>query len=175
MLEIGKEVPKQGAIAKGKAFNELNNTLNVLRKFSFNQQQFSVSVTPAGWTVSLLPFEVGTTIKGNFSNSLKGNQVTIAAGNIVLHGIGTYRVEPDPSGSPLIAGRVTLTGSPDWTYVFCSKDGSSYGVDHMATFPTTDTNMYRWALCKFEIDPSGAYYLVETCHLFDVGGLNPIR
>ena len=177
MLEIGKNIPRQPKnIAKSVPCNIASNDVNILRKINFNQNQFNVSSSPNGWYVDFVGTIPPPPNLNNFHCELDGKTVTIAAGNFILGGIGNYRIEntiPDnPTG---YAGEFDLSGDPDWAFAWLQRDGTSSGVDHMASYPLSDTNTIRVPLTKYSLDDNDNYYLVEICHEFDVYLDSPTR
>lgn len=102
----------------------------------------------------------------NFQCSQSGATVTVAAGNIILHDIGSYPVAEDD---------VLLSGETDWVFVWHNKDHSASGIDHQASvMPNTDGNMWRWPLAKYELSGT-SYKQVELCHEYDIHLGNPLR
>ena len=51
---------------------------------------------------------------------------------------------------------VTLTGSTEYVYVWQEKNHSTSGIDHMASYPTSEGNRWRWPLVVFTLT-NGAY------------------
>jgi hypothetical protein len=169
MISINKSIPYQiTQLAKGKSVNDMTEIVNILRNLNFDKQYFNVSYSPSGINISFIP-DTSADDKYNFTCTLSGSTVTVKAGNIKLHGIGSYRVEKTD---------ITLTGSPDWVYLFHNRDHSASGIDHLvtpdSTGPESDTNILRIPLVKCEF-ANGAYDITEWCFHGDYQADAPIR
>jgi len=180
MIELGQNIGRQplaNLATNSDALNKMADVVNTLRRLKFDQN-FSVHTIPGGGLfVGLRPSvaSVGTNDGATFFCSCSGATVTVTAGTFRLHGIGNYRVEPDPDNNPGIAGTVVLAGTPDWVYAWIYRDHTAWGIDHMATEPTSDTNIFSVPLAKYALDSTGAYYMIECCHKYDVNIDAPIR
>jgi len=151
------------------AINNMQNALEILRGLTFDKNQFIVKVSNNCMYVTLLPQDASDSEIANFKCTLDGSTVKVSAGNIKLHGIGSYRVaETD----------ITLTGSPDWIFVWHNRDHTASGIDHMVTpdltGPESDTNVLRIPLVKCEFS-NGIYTITERAYKYDVQIDAPIR
>lgn len=151
------------------AINNMQNALEILRGLTFDKNKFIVKVSNNCMYVTTTIGDETYKDKYNFTCSLTGDTVTVKAGNIKLHGIGSYRVAQTD---------ITLTGSPDWVYLYHNRDHSASGIDHLvtpdATGPESDTNVIRIPLVKCEF-ADGAYDITEWCFHGDYQSDAPIR
>lgn len=171
MIESGKKIPYQsGLLAKAKIANMMADSINQNKNLLFDQQVFSQTITPAGRLITINPIIITGDIL-NFTCTLNDKTVEVRSGTVRLHGIGNYRVETETD----IAGRVILSGDPDWVFVYHYRDHSLTGIDHSATEPVSDTNILRVPLAKYKLTDSGMYYLSETCYRGDVQIDAPLR
>lgn len=100
-----------------------------------------------------------------FWPELEGDVVTISAGTIRFMG-------PSDANYLVPIGSVTLTGTPEYVYLWHKKDHSASGFSHSSTEPLSNGDEWRWPLAVYTAS-SGVYSLYGP-RLYPGGDINAL-
>tara|TARA_B100000809_G_C15069268_1_gene505370 strand:+ start:737 stop:1279 length:543 start_codon:yes stop_codon:yes gene_type:complete len=99
------------------------------------------------------------------SSGVLRNVVKVNEGSVRIHNV---------SKATMSESEVTLTGDPEWIYIWYPRAGGTPEARHASTEPESTNTHLLWPLAKYQLNYRGHYVLGSICHLGDINTDTPI-